>query len=304
MSVILVSAGYDHTIRFWEALTGVCSRTIQHPDSQVNKLEITNDKKLLAAAGSNNIKLYDVNTSNSNPIASFDGHKNNVTSINFQVENKWMVTSSEDNTIKLWDIRSPSSPRTYKHNCPVNEVIIHPNQGELISCDKDGNIRIWDLGENQCTHQLTPEDNDISIQSISLANDGSMLVAANNKGNCYVWDMPNKIDASNLKPITKFKAHDSYITKILLSSDVKYMATCSADHTARIWSVEDNFTLDKTLTGHQRWVWDCAFSADSAYLVTASSDHYVRLWDLSTNEIVRQYSGHQKGATCVALNDI
>lgn len=32
-SVILVTAGYDHTIRFWEALSGICSRTIQHPDS-------------------------------------------------------------------------------------------------------------------------------------------------------------------------------------------------------------------------------------------------------------------------------
>lgn len=32
-AVILVTAGYDHTIRFWDALSGVCIRTIQHPDS-------------------------------------------------------------------------------------------------------------------------------------------------------------------------------------------------------------------------------------------------------------------------------
>ena len=29
-----------------------------------------------------------------------------------------------------------------------------------------------------------------------------------------------------------------------------------------------DFKDEKTLKGHQRWVWDCAFSADSAYLVT------------------------------------
>lgn len=303
MSVLLVSAGYDHTIRFWEALTGVCSRTIQHADSQVNRLEITNDKKLLAAAGHQNVRLYDIRTTNSNPVASFDGHRGNVTSISFQQDNKWMVTSSEDGTIKVWDVRSPSIPRNYKHNAPVNEVVIHPNQGELISCDRDGNIRIWDLGENQCTHQLTPEI-DISLQSLSVAGDGSILVAANSKGNCFVWEMPNHTDASNLKPITKFKAHNDYITRILLSSDAKHLSTCSADQTARIWSVNDNFSLESTLDGHQRWVWDCAFSADSAYLVTASSDHYVRLWDLSTREIVRQYGGHHKGVVCVALNDI
>lgn len=34
-SVILATAGYDHKIRFWEAPTGVCSRHLRYPDSQV-----------------------------------------------------------------------------------------------------------------------------------------------------------------------------------------------------------------------------------------------------------------------------
>ena len=38
MSVILATAGYDHKIRFWEAPSGVCSRVLKYPDSQVNKV--------------------------------------------------------------------------------------------------------------------------------------------------------------------------------------------------------------------------------------------------------------------------
>lgn len=54
---------------------------------------------------------------------------------------------------------------------------------------------------------------------------------------------------------------------------IRYLATCSADTTVKIWLVGSNyeFKLDKTLHGHQRWVWDAAFSADSAYLVTGVS---------------------------------
>lgn len=321
MSVILASAGYDHTIRFWDALTGVCSRTIQHTDSQVNRLDITSDKKYLAAAGNLYVRLYDIrqtgsaggsavgNTStsnqanNSNPVLTFEGHTGNVTSLAFQIENKWMVSSLEDGMVKVWDVRSPSVQRNYKHHSPVNEVVIHPNQGELISCDQDGNIRVWDLGENQCTHHLIPED-DVPINSLSVGSDGSMLVAGNNKGNCYVWKLLSQRDVTSLTPVTKFRSHLKYITRVVLSTDMKHLATCSADHTARIWSTEQNFNLETTLQGHQRWVWDCAFSADSAYLVTACSDHYVRLWDLSNSETVRQYNGHHKGAVCVALNDV
>ena len=34
--VILATAGYDHTIKFWQAHTGQCIRTLQHADSQVS----------------------------------------------------------------------------------------------------------------------------------------------------------------------------------------------------------------------------------------------------------------------------
>jgi G protein beta subunit-like protein len=90
-----------------------------------------------------------------------------------------MVTSSEDGTVKIWDTRSGSVQRNYSHGVPVNDVVIHPNQGELISCDRGGNVRIWDLGENKCSHQLIPED-DISVASVTVASDGSMLCAGNN----------------------------------------------------------------------------------------------------------------------------
>src|SRR5271170_3130360 len=110
--------------------------------------------------------------------------------------------------------------------------------------------------------------------------------------------MSNNRDITTITPTTKFVAHTKYLTRCLLSSDVKHLATCSADTTVKIWSTDnDRFDLETTLEGHQRWVWDCAFSADSAYLVTglfslsfilgtsltfciASSDHIARLWEL------------------------
>lgn len=38
LSVILVTGGYDNTIRFWEAWSGVCSRTLNHQE-HVSRLE-------------------------------------------------------------------------------------------------------------------------------------------------------------------------------------------------------------------------------------------------------------------------
>ena len=90
-----------------------------------------------------------------------------------------MVTSSEDGWVKVWQTKDGSIQRSYDHGVPVNDVVIHPNQGEVIACDRGGSVRIWDLGENKCTQQLIPED-DISVSSVSVATDGSLLCAGTN----------------------------------------------------------------------------------------------------------------------------
>jgi G protein beta subunit-like protein len=179
--VVLATAGYDHTIRFWEALSGACLRTIQHPDS-INQLAISPDKRILAAAGNPLIRLYDIQSTNPNPISTFEGHTKNVTSIQFPSQGRWFVTGSEDGTIKIFDVRTPGIQRNYTPDskAAINQVIIHPNQGELVSCDQNGSIRMWDLGENSCTHELLP-DEEAPVRSVTMSSDGGLLIAANNK---------------------------------------------------------------------------------------------------------------------------
>ncbi|KAI0687132.1 WD40 repeat-like protein [Cytidiella melzeri] len=309
MSVILVTGSYDHDIRFWEAWSGICSRTISRTNEtsqqQINRLAISPDKRLLAAAIYKKVHIYEIANASSTPLITFEGHNSNITAVCFHSEGKWLVTGSEDCTIKIWDLRSTHLHRNYDNEAPVNDVVVHPNQGELISCDQAGRIKQWDLSENICTHELTPAG-DIPMRSITLASDGSCLVAGNNKGKCYVWRInEERSGLPRFQAVKKFQAHNKYITRCLLSPDDKYLATCSADTTVKIWSISHNydFNPEKILQGHQRWVWDCAFSADSAYLLTASSDHTARLWKMSTGEEERQYKGHSKAVVCCALHD-
>lgn len=131
--VVLATAGYDHNIRFWEATSGICYRTLQFAESQVNKLEITSNKHLLAAAGNPQIRLFEVNSNNSQPLLTYDGHTSNVTAVGFQKDSRWMFSGSEDGTVKIWDLRAPGVQREYASRGAVNSVVLHPNQGELIS---------------------------------------------------------------------------------------------------------------------------------------------------------------------------
>ena len=300
-AVILATAGYDHTIRFWQAPTGVCQRSIPCADSQVNCLETTPDKQYIVATGNPWIRLYDCHANNANPVMSYNGHTSNVTGAGFQRDSKWMYTCSEDGTVKIWDLRAPGFQRDYQCKAPVNSVVLHPNQGELICVGEDGVLRIWDLAANTCSTELIP-DGTTPLRSVTMASDASTVIAANNNGSCFVWNTGASRGVVPT-PAHRLDAHNTTILKCLLSPDTKILATTSADHTIKLWDTTKGFSPLHVLKGHVGWVWSCAFSADSAYIVSAASDKCAKLWDIRTGEAILDYRAHNKPLTAVALND-
>ena len=232
MSVILATAGYDHKIRFWEAPSGICSRIIRHPDSQVNRLEITPDKQFLAAAGNPTIRLYSIaggggggagvgTPSASEAAASggggaavltLEGHRSSVTGLGFHRDGRYLYSCSEDGTVKLYDLRSPSPSRSFDAGHPVNAVALHPNQTEILSGDRGGSIKVWDVNTGRLLNEVNPEgghgtdtsshtlsssskpaktapssSSSASIQAIEVSEDGTMVVASSSHAEVFAW---------------------------------------------------------------------------------------------------------------------
>ncbi|KAK1793888.1 hypothetical protein P4O66_010806, partial [Electrophorus voltai] len=310
--VILATAGYDHTVRFWQAHSGICTRTVQHQDSQVNSLEVTPDRSMIAAAGYQHIRMYDLNSNNPNPVINYDGVSKNITSVGFHEDGRWMYTGGEDCMARIWDLRSRNlqCQRIFQVNAPINCVCLHPNQAELFVGDQSGVIHIWDLKTDH-NEQLIPEP-EVSVNSVHIDPDASYMAAVNSSGNCYVWNLAGGIgdEVTQLIPKTKIPAHKRYSLRCKFSPDSTLLATCSADQTCKIWRTS-NFSLMTELSiksnnpgeTSRGWMWDCAFSGDSQYIVTASSDNLARLWCVESGEIKREYSGHQKAVVCLAFND-
>jgi len=320
MSVVLATAGYDSKIRFWEAPSGINSKTLR-AGAPVNCLEITPNKQFIAAGCNPQIRLFEINDNlNPDPVLTLEGHTAAVTCLGFQRDVRYLYSGSEDGTVKIFDLRGPNASCTFDCKAPVNSVVHHPTRAEIISGDQNGVVRVWDLGTSKCINELAPDaysspssasssfTQRASIQSVDISEDGKTCIAATNHAYVFMWD---PTDSANFVPIAKFHAHPTgtYLLKAKISPDCRQLVTCSSDQSARIYDItrhgNEGFTpkLSQTLAHHNKWVWDCVFSADSSYLVTASSDHSARLFNLRSGEVVRQYTGHQSAVTCVALND-
>lgn len=84
---------------------------------------------MIAAAGYQHIRMYDLASGNPNPVINYEGVSKNVTGLGFQVSNycnkqksvwnkaitlaycifqeegKWMYTGGEDLSARIWDLR-------------------------------------------------------------------------------------------------------------------------------------------------------------------------------------------------------
>eukprot|EP00461_Guttulinopsis_vulgaris_P001525 UN01525 len=209
-NVVLATAAHDGTIKFWHAASGVSNRTLQQTqgETQVNCLTTSSDKLLLAAGGQQNIRIFDTMSLSVQPLLVYQGHTTNVTSIIYQKDARWLASGSEDGTIKIWDPRAPGVQREIVVRSPVSSIALHPNQGEIISCDDDGSLRVWDLAAGKTSLECAPEEQ-VPCRSVSVASDGSMLALGNNRGNCYTWKLTGNRTTS-LEPFYKIDSSNTF----------------------------------------------------------------------------------------------
>jgi len=189
--VVFITGGLDRKIRFWEPPTGICLKTLRAPDTHINSLLISPKKTHVLAGGNPHIFHYDVRGTEGNPTNTFKGHSSNVTSLIMDSGGDLLFSGSEDGTIKIWDVRTPSQPQiSFERGSPVNQIALHPNHTEVVCADQGGAISFWDLRGETCTKDITP-GGDVSMQTLTISPDGGMVVGGNMHAQVFAWSLPS-----------------------------------------------------------------------------------------------------------------
>lgn len=308
--IVLVSSGYDMTIRFWADFSdNQCKYQVEYKDGAINALEMTPNKDYVAFATGNSIKFLDLHTMNPTPVTSIDSHEGLVSCILIpQSFDNCFISAGEDSSVRINDIRAGKGVKVFYHSNYVNAVAIANNNKDLIAADENGVIKIWDLTKGDVRSEYTSysanvNEEGIAFRSIAVSEQEGFIIGAKSNGQCCVFDYN---PGGDIYFLSSFEAHKNYITKCVLSPENNMFATCSADTEIGLWERKDkdskDFMLKSRFVGHKKWVWDCDFSLDSMYLISCSSDKTIRIWSLENGKVLTTFN-NPKGVNHIALAD-
>ena len=232
----------------------------------------------------------------------------------------------EDKTIKIWEFPSCSLKKIIEgHTGYISDLIISPNNKNIISASGDNTIKIWELNSGNLLNTLI--DHRSPVFSLCFSSDEKKLISGDMDGIIKIrpFGIPNEkksieienvnycipIDENipppipiNAYSVIKKPGHSKTVTSIKLTSDSKYLVSASYDNTIKIWDFYKG-NLIRTLRGHSSWIISVAITPNDDRIVSSDLDGMIKIWDFNNGKeicTIRTYEEDEKSITVTGSN--
>ncbi|XP_059051311.1 POC1 centriolar protein homolog A isoform X1 [Achroia grisella] len=222
------------------------------------------------------------------------GHRNAITAVFFNPNEKQIASSSLDNSILLWDLRG--TMRSYRfqgHDEAVLDVTFSPSGKYMASASRDKTVRLWVPTVIGSTGVFKAHSQ--TVRSVQFSPDGSKIITASDDKIVKLWATEKH------KFIASFVGHTNWVRCARMSGDGSVIASCSDDKTTRLWSPDTGECIHtyKDQNGYGGCV---AWHPSGCYIAVATSLGNVKLYDTRTHNLVQYYSIHNEAVTNLAFH--
>nr|BCL66245.1 WD-repeat protein 57 [Volvox reticuliferus] len=195
---------------------------------------------------------------------------------------KMFVTSADDATVKVWDMRMKKSVHNMRDSFPVCAVAFAESGDLVYSGGVDNIIKVWDLRKGSgSSPTLLLKGHSDTVTGLRLSPDGSHLLSNSMDNTLREWDVRPFAPQNRCTKV--FTGHVHSFEKNLLrcdySPDGSRVACGSADRMVYIWDTNTRKVL-YVLPGHTGSVNEVIFHPKEPIIGSASSDKTIFLGEL------------------------
>ena len=254
-------------------------------------MQISNDKATLTVGASVTARHYSVDRPEV-VVQCLEGHEGNITSLGFDHHDKWLFTTSEDRSIKIWDFRAQGFQMSSSAPNPILCGALHANGSEILAGSFCGQILTWDLSADRLRHENVKQNCASHLSTVVYADH---LVACSFDGSAFVLDSDSlddsgSLEGESLRPYSPSLDEDES-EWVLSKVHEQYILSCSRVTDGILTSGADGkVTISRFLKGGRlecvrsfqnssSWTWGAKQFKDERNIATCASDGIVRVWD-------------------------
>jgi hypothetical protein len=210
------------------------------------------------------------------------GHVDAVESVAFSPDGRLLASSSDDGTIRLWDVRNQRElgQPLWRSN-RINTIAFSPNGRELASGACDDTIRLWDVRAHRQLGRPLHAGRELDcVNAVAFSPDGRRLVSASDfgDGRIRLWDVRRHKQVGR-----PFGHPGSAFNDVAFSPDGRTVAggvnLFSYGGAVALWDIETHRRLGQPgRVGLQ--VLTVAFSTDGRLIASGDAEGGVKLWNV------------------------
>ncbi|KAI8366841.1 WD40-repeat-containing domain protein [Radiomyces spectabilis] len=200
-------------------------------------------------------------------------HAGPVYGVSFSYDNEYLISCSEDKTVRLWSTETFDNLVCYKgHNYPVWDVDFGPLGFYFATASHDRTARLWTCDR---VHPLRIFAGHLSdVDTVKFHPNSKYIVTGSADRTARLWDVQRGTC------VRVFTGHQGSIKTVAISPNGRLMASAGEDRSIILWDLGSGRKL-KTMTGHTDFIYSVDFSSDSNVLVSGGADGTVRVWDVN-----------------------
>ncbi|KAF9530156.1 coatomer subunit alpha-2 [Crepidotus variabilis] len=268
---LLAAALHNGSIQLWNYRMGVLVDRFEEHEGPVRAVAIHPTRALLASGGDDyKIKVWDIRPQNRRCLFTLHGHLDYIRTVQFHHEMPWIVSSSDDQTVRIWNSTSRQCIAVLTgHSHYVMSAQFHPKEDLIVSASMDQTIRVWDISGLR--------------KGSSQHSNGPGSSSGGGQNNFETFD-----NFSTVKHV--LEGHDRGVNYAQFHPTLPLIISAADDRSIKIWRMSETKAWEvDSCRGHFNNVSTAHFHPKHELIVSCGEDKTVRVWDLAKRSAIQTF---------------
>ena len=178
----LASGSRDGSVGVWDIEAGKRLHSYKGDRDVWSVVWSPNGRHIMWGDQSRNVNIRD--TSGADEEVALEGHSNDVNTLAFSPNGSQLASGSDDRTVRLWNLKSRKTVRSFKGRGVIWNVAWSPD-GALLASTELPTIRIWDAASGKQLASL--EGHSTTVQDAFFSPDGRLFASGAEHRDIRLW---------------------------------------------------------------------------------------------------------------------